>query len=417
MTIDVATGLPAGGHAGRSSARKTWGIAGQYAMLIVLAVLVLGPIYLTILQGMSPPFKYLAAGKPLHPVAVEWKDRTWYTGGFASVLLRSLVVAWFFAWIQKVGAGASWRAWRVLLVPARLASIIGGFLALTLATGPGFQSLHAADGNSAMWIIGAMVLVAATQVPGFLVGDRPLWAAIVCGATAGFFSVGLAIVGVGAVVWTQAWGSAKLGPAMQHSLVMALLITLAQVTTSITSAYAFVFLHFPFRRVLFGLFMATLLLPLEVTLVGNVALIRQLGWINSLQGLVLPFAATALGTFLIRQGFRGIPPEIQDATRLDGYGHISFLTRFAVPLARPVIASFTVIAALSAWNQYLWPRAIIDNDNYSTLQIQLRTIVGENVANANVSVASALVAALPVVIVLLIFQRQIIRGLTAGAVK
>ena len=416
MTTE-SSGLQVHAMAGRSRSRKTWGIIGQYALLCALAVLVLGPIYLTIIQGMSPPFRYFNANTPLHPVSVAWKDRTWFTGGAFSVIVRTLVVCWFFAWVQKVGAGVTWRRWRELLVPARVVSIVGGIVALTVLTGPAFQSLHKADGNSAAAIVGAMLVVALTQVPGFLAGGRKPGYAVICAATTGFFSVGLAVIAVGAVVWTQAWGSAQLGPAMWHSLVMAVLITVAQVVTSTTSAYAFVFLRFPFKRIIFALFMATLLLPLEVTLVGNVALIRQLGWINSLQGLVLPFAATALGTFLIRQGFRGIPPEIQDATRLDGYGHISFLSRFAVPLSRPVIASFTVIAALSAWNQYLWPRAIIDNDNFSTLQLQLRTAVAENVANANVNIASALVAALPVVILLLAFQKQIIRGLTAGAVK
>ena len=150
---------------------------------------------------------------------------------------------------------------------------------------------------------------------------------------------------------------------------------------------------------------------------GNVALIRQLGWINSYQALILPFAASALGIFLIRQGFRGIPPEIQDATRLDGYGHFAFLTKFAVPLTRPVVASFTVISALQAWNQYLWPRTVIENDSLNTLQIQLRTNIGANIANANVTIAGALLAAIPVVIVLIAFQRHIVRGLTAGAVK
>ncbi|MBP7630251.1 MAG: carbohydrate ABC transporter permease, partial [Acidimicrobiales bacterium] len=167
----------------------------------------------------------------------------------------------------------------------------------------------------------------------------------------------------------------------------------------------------------FALFMATLLLPLEVTLIGNIALIRQLEWINTMQALVLPFTASAFGTFLIRQGFRGIPPEINDATRLDGYGHVAFLTKFAVPLTRPVIASFTVIAALGAWNQYLWPASVVSDDRYNTLQFQLRTIIGNNVANANVSIAAAMVAAVPVLVLLIAFQRQIIRGLTAGAVK
>jgi sn-glycerol 3-phosphate transport system permease protein len=233
----------------------------------------------------------------------------------------------------------------------------------------------------------------------------------------GFGVVGLAVLFVGPEVWTKSWGRYDLGPAMGRSLVMAILITTLQVTTATMSAYAFVFLRFPFKRLAFALFMATLLLPLEVTLVGNIATIRQLEWINTMQALVLPFGATALGTFLIRQGFRGLPSEIQDATRLDGYSHLAFLVKFAVPLTRPVIASFTVIAALGAWNQYLWPRGVIESNAFNTLQIQLRLVSAGQVANANESIAAALVAAVPVVIMLVAFQRQIIRGLTAGAVK
>lgn len=403
---------------GRTNARRIWGLVGQYGFLTLLALVVLGPLLLTVIQAMSPPFSYVLARKPLHPVKVDWKDRTWFSGGVLSVGVRTLVVVGFFVWIQRLAAGIPWRDWRRLLEPARLVSIVGPVVGVTVLLSGAFRSLHAADGRSQWWIVSAMALVAATLVPGLLAGARrgPV-SAVISAVALAVIVVGPLVLFVGGAVWTQAWGSAKLGPAMRQSLIMAVLITTMQVATSITSAYAFVFLRFPLKRLLFAVFMATLLLPLEVTLVGNVALIRQLGWINSMQGLVLPFGATALGTFLVRQGFRGIPPEIQDACRLDGYGHVAFLTKFAVPLTRPVIAAFTVISALGAWNQYLWPRAVIDNDKYSTLQIQLRTIVGENVANGNVSIAAALVAALPVLVLLVAFQRQIIRGLTAGAVK
>jgi len=305
-----------------------------------------------------------------------------------------------------------------LLKPAHLVSIVGTTVVFTVMLSFTFGSLHSVDGVSQWWIIASMVAVAACLLPGMFAA-RPLGpvGTLLGAAAMALVAVGAGVIFVGAEAWTATWDSARLGPAMNQSLKMAVLITVLQVVTSITSAYAFVFLDFPFKRVIFALFMITLLLPLEVTLVGNVALIRQLEWINTTQGLVLPFAATALGTFLVRQGFRGIPPEINDACRLDGYGHLAFLTKFAVPLTRPVIAAFTVISALGAWNQYLWPRSIIDNDDYATLQIQLRTIVGENVADANLSIAAALVAALPVLVLLVAFQRQIIRGLTAGAVK
>lgn len=217
--------------------------------------------------------------------------------------------------------------------------------------------------------------------------------------------------------FTQAWERGNLGGALFRSLVVTVLITGLQVITSILAAYAFAFLRFPFKRLTFALFMATLLLPLEVTLLPNLQTMRSLGWFDSYQGLVVPFAAAAFGTFLIRQGFLGIPEEIRDATRLEGWGHLQFLFRFAVPLTRPVIASFTVISFIGAFNQYLWPRAVItDTQSWGTIQIALRSLTSR-IEQSNVPVAGAVIAAVPIVIVLALFQRHIVRGLTAGAVK
>jgi sn-glycerol 3-phosphate transport system permease protein len=403
--------------AGRGPSRHAVGVVGQYAMLVVLSILVLGPLLLTLIQAMSPPFIYVEAGKPLHPVNVDWKDRTWFTGGAFSVVARTLVVLVVFTWANKLMVGWDLAGRRVVREWRNLLATVGATVVLAVSLGPAFGSFHAADGNSEWWILLAMALVSATLVPALLATPRGRVGAVLEAVAVGSLITGAALVFVGGAVWTQAWSSARLGPAMGRSLVMTVFITSAQVTSAILAAYAFAFLRFPFRRLLFALFMATLLLPLEVTLIGNIALIRQLEWINTMQALVLPFTASAFGTFLIRQGFRGIPPEINDATRLDGYGHVAFLTKFAVPLTRPVIASFTVIAALGAWNQYLWPASVVSDDRYNTLQFQLRTIIGNNVANANVSIAAAMVAAVPVLVLLIAFQRQIIRGLTAGAVK
>lgn len=218
-------------------------------------------------------------------------------------------------------------------------------------------------------------------------------------------------------VWSRAWTRGNLGSAMLRSLVVTVAITVSQVITSVLAAYAFAFLRFPFKRVLFAVFMATLLLPLEVTLLPNVQTMRELGWFDSYQGLISPFTAAAFGTFLIRQGFMGIPSEIRDAARLEGWGHLQFMVRFAMPLTRPVIASFTVISFLGAFNQYLWPRAItVDTDNWATIQIALRGLTS-SVDQANMAIAGAVIAAVPIVILLILFQRQIVRGLTAGAVK
>jgi sn-glycerol 3-phosphate transport system permease protein len=403
-----------------SGSRKLVGLIGQYSLLVVLSLLVLAPLFMTLIQALSPPLSYFAAGKPLHPVDVAWKDRTWFSGGAFSVVSRTVVVLALFAWLQRVGSPhESWlRHAREIATPRRLFAIIGGTLALAVSLGPVFGSLHTVDGRTATLAAISVVVVAVTQFVGFHdPGRRSVVAAAISAVTTALVVVAFVTVFVGAEVWTQSWTSAGMGSAMLRSLTMAVFITVSQVVLSILAAYAFVFLEFPFKKILFAAALATLLLPLEVTLVGNIALIRQFEWIDSMQGLVLPFAASAMGIFLIRQGFRGIPKDIQDAVRIDGHGHLTFLTKFAIPLNRPVIASFTVIAALQAWNQYLWPRSIIETSSENTLQIALRSAISANITQANVTVAAALVSAAPVAVMLIAFQRHIIRGLTAGAVK
>lgn len=218
-------------------------------------------------------------------------------------------------------------------------------------------------------------------------------------------------------VFTRAFTQGDLDRKLGVSAAMTVVIATAQVATSVLAAYAFAFLRFPFRRTMFVVFMATLMLPIEVTLIANVETIRTLGWFNSLQGLTAPFLAAAFGTFLIRQGFLGIPQDLRDAAELDGYGHLGFLWNVAIPVTRPIIASFTVIAFLSAWNQYLWPRAIVTREAWDTIQIALPKFASENINELNLGFAAAIIAAIPILLILVFFQRHLVRGLTAGAVK
>jgi sn-glycerol 3-phosphate transport system permease protein len=131
----------------------------------------------------------------------------------------------------------------------------------------------------------------------------------------------------------------------------------------------------------------------------------------------VPFLATAIGTFLIRQGFMGVHKDLRDAARLDGFGNLAFLWRVAIPVTKPVIASFAVISFLAAWNQYLWPRTITTENSMATVQIILRPLAAAAINEINIGTAAALIAAAPILVLLIVFQRQLVRGLTAGAVK
>jgi sn-glycerol 3-phosphate transport system permease protein len=218
-------------------------------------------------------------------------------------------------------------------------------------------------------------------------------------------------------VFIKAFTEADLGRAMTLSLLVTVIIVVVQLITSVLAAYAFAFLDFPGKTAMFVVVIGTLLLPIEVTLIANLETVRNLGWLNSMQGLTVPFLATAFGIFLIRQGFAGVPRDLLDASQLDGYGHLRFLFRVAVPMTKPIIGSFVVIAFLGAWNQYVWPRFATDQRTWQTVQVALRSIGSDRVDRLNIGFAAAILAALPLLALLIFFQRQMIRGLTAGAVK
>ncbi len=204
---------------------------------------------------------------------------------------------------------------------------------------------------------------------------------------------------------------------MWNSAIMTGVIVIGQLVTASLAAYAFAFLRFPGRGLLFLIFLSTLMVPIEVSIIPNFQTIQRLGWQDTYQALTIPFLATAFGTFLLRQHFMTIPKELRDAAAIDGYGHLRFLFFVVLPLSRPVLASLAVFAFLSAWNQYLWPLLVTNDDNMRTVQIGLAALRGREIDSFNVVMAGTLIAAMPMFAMLVLFQGQLVRGLTAGAVK
>jgi sn-glycerol 3-phosphate transport system permease protein len=215
----------------------------------------------------------------------------------------------------------------------------------------------------------------------------------------------------------DAWSDGNLGRYLFNSFVVAVLVTVCQIVTSLMSAYAFAMLDFPGRNALFALFLATLLVPIEATLVVNRRSVDSLGWLNSYQGLAVPFLATAFGTFLVRQALLGVPGELRDAARLDGAGHVAFLRHVALPVIVPTIGALALFSFLSSWNQYLWPNLITTEDDMNTVQSGLTLLRRSSLDEPNLLMAGTVIAAVPIFLALLFFQRTLIRGLTSGAVK
>lgn len=215
----------------------------------------------------------------------------------------------------------------------------------------------------------------------------------------------------------DAWDTGRLQRYMLNSFIVSAIITVGQVTTSAMAAYAFAFLDFPGRKPLFFVFLSTLMVPWEVTVIPNFQTIEAWGWIDTYQALTVPFLATAFGTFLLRQYFLTIPRELRDAAAIDGYGHIPFFLYIVLPLARPVVAALAVFSFLQAWNQYLWPLLVTNSENLRTVQIGLSSLASQQIDSFNVVMAGTVLAVVPMLVLLILFQGHLIRGLTAGAIK
>jgi sn-glycerol 3-phosphate transport system permease protein len=218
-------------------------------------------------------------------------------------------------------------------------------------------------------------------------------------------------------VLVEAWNEGRLGRYLFNSFVVAIVVTVAQVITSVLAAYAFAILEFPGKRIVFLVFVATLLVPAEATLVVNLDTVDGLGWLNTYQGLAVPFLATAFGIFLLRQVFLTLPRDLRDAAAIDGVGHLGFLRHVAVPLVRPTIGALALFSFLGTWNQYLWPNLVINEADMNTVQSGLRLLSRSSLSEPNLVMAGTVIAAVPIFVALFVFQRQLVRGLTAGAVK
>ncbi len=225
-------------------------------------------------------------------------------------------------------------------------------------------------------------------------------------------------------VWTfenyvTAWTSKPFGRFFLNSVIQTGVIVFFQVIFSIMAAYAFSILEFPGRDVLFYAIVASLMVPFQLTFIPNFILISQLGWANTYMGLTIPFLASAFGVFLLRQFFLTIPKDLHDSARIDGAGNWRFLWQILVPLSKGGISAFAIFSFLAAWSQYLWPLIITNEENMRTIQIGIRFFLfdQERGADWGAIMAAAVIALLPTLLIFLIAQRQLVKGIAMTGLK
>jgi sn-glycerol 3-phosphate transport system permease protein len=218
--------------------------------------------------------------------------------------------------------------------------------------------------------------------------------------------------------FVDAWQAAPFGRYYVNTLITTLFGSGFEVFFAVTSAFAFAFLRFPQKELLFLILLAALMVPNQVTILPNYLTIAQLGWINTYQGIVVPGAAVAYGTFLLRQYFRTLPHEVMDAAKVDGAGHLRTRWSIVLPLARPAIVTMALLSIVAKWNDFLWPLLVTNTREMRVLPIGIFWLmVEEGTINWGVVMAGTLFVVVPVVLVFLYAQRYVVDGIAAGAVK
>jgi multiple sugar transport system permease protein len=211
--------------------------------------------------------------------------------------------------------------------------------------------------------------------------------------------------------FAEAWNYLPFGRFILNTLFVAGVGTLITLVASTTAGYAFARLNFKFQGGLFILYLSTLIVPQEVIVIPMFLVMQQLGWVNSYQALILPWAFTAFGTFLLRQFFITIPKELEEAAKIDGCGHLRILSSVIIPVAAPAIAVLAVFTFISYWNSFLWPLIIVNDTNKMTIPLGLQLFLGQQGQRWELLMAAATISMVPTVILVLALQKYLVKGI------
>ena len=217
--------------------------------------------------------------------------------------------------------------------------------------------------------------------------------------------------------YLRAWNVAPFGRYFFNSFVIAITTTIGEVATCILAAYAFAKMRFFGKNVIFAILLGTLMIPGEMLLIPNYVTITRLGWYNRYEALIIPWLASVFGIFLLRQFFRSIPDELQDAARIDGCSRIRFLWQIVAPLSKPAIMTVALLKFLGSWNAFLWVLIMTSSESMRTVPVGLSLFSSEVGTAYEQLMAASVLAIIPVLILFLFTQKQFIEGVARTGIK
>jgi ABC-type glycerol-3-phosphate transport system permease component len=228
--------------------------------------------------------------------------------------------------------------------------------------------------------------------------------------------------------YLEAWSEAEWGPYLDHSgrwipgyflntLFIAACTVTANLITNVLAAYSFARIRFPGKNAVFFAFLATMMIPGEVTVIPNFLLVSNLGWVNSYLGLIVPWTASVFYIFLLRQFFMGIPDELYDAALMDGCGHLRFLIQIVLPLSKAALMTVILLGFIGSWNAFLWPLIVARDVALYPIQVGLRSFITEMGNEVQLMMAAATFVIAPVLILYFLTQKQFTEGIATTGLK
>ncbi len=217
--------------------------------------------------------------------------------------------------------------------------------------------------------------------------------------------------------YTDIFAAVPMGKFLLNSVIVSVISTVLMVLNCAMAGYAFARIKFPGRDILFYAYLATLMIPQQVTLVPLFVLMTWLDWGNTYQALILPSSFGAFGTFLLRQFYLRLPREVEEAAFMDGAGYIRIFFTIGLQLARPALATLAVFSFMASWNSFLWPLIITSNQAMMTLPVGLSFLNGRYTTDWNVLMAGAVIGTVPIIAVYVFAQKYIIQGLATTGLK
>lgn len=203
-----------------------------------------------------------------------------------------------------------------------------------------------------------------------------------------------------------------------NTLFVSCSVTFGQLIFCSMSGFAFARLKFPGRNALFGIFLATMMIPSMVTIVPVFTLMRQLGWIDTYQALIVPgFFGSAFGTFLTRQFFLTLPVQLEEAAKIDGAGFFKIYYKIFLPLTKPILATLGMFTMINVWNDFMWPLITIQSEHLKTITVGLATFQGIYGSKYHLLMAGTMISVFPVIILYVFLQKYFVKGITFSGIK